>query len=87
MFRPATPADQFAPGHTHNNPITYTNNLDTVYLSWTAPYTLYFIKGEHAWKVDGYNINGQYNERNYRVRYIGKWNTIWNYVCQLDCPS
>lgn len=64
--------------------VTYANNLDSVYLSWTSPYYLYLIKGEEAWRVHGYSIFNQYN-RDLYVKYVGKWNTIWNYICETDC--
>jgi len=66
---------------------TYADGVDSVYLSWSAPYQLHLIKGEEAWRVDGYSIFGQYNEANLRVRYVGKWNTIWHYLCEADCPT
>ena len=81
VFKPRTPADLSVPG---NSAITYASNLDSVYYSYSTR-TLYLIRGEYAWKVDGYTIPGSYNEDNIRVRYIGEWNNIWKYICGGDC--
>ena len=81
VFKPRTRADLSVPG---NSAITYASNLDSVYYSYSTR-TLYLIRGEYAWKVDGYNIARPYNENNLRVSYVGKWNTIWKYICEVDC--
>ena len=81
VFKPRTRADLSVPG---NSAITYASNLDSVYYS-NSTRTLYLIRGEYAWKVDGYTIPGSYNEDNLSVSYVGKWNTIWKYICGGDC--
>ena len=80
-FPPATPSDLYSPSH-----VTYTSNLDAVYLSWRNPYHLYFIKGEETWRVEGYSVFDQlYNESLFKVKYVGKWNTMWHYICDAEC--
>lgn len=82
LFPPATRGDRYSPSGA-----TYTANLDAVYLSWTAPYHLYLIKGDDVWQVKNYSIFGPYNESRFRAKYIGKWNSIWHYICEADCPA
>ena len=81
VFKPQTPADLFVPG---NSAITYASNLDSVYYSLSTN-KLYLIRNFYAWEVTGYSVPSRYNENRMRVRYVGKWNTIWKYICRVDC--
>ena len=82
VFKPQTPADLSVPG---NSAITYASNLDSVHFSF-ATNKLYLIREEYAWEVTGYSVPPTpYNENSLRVRYIGKWNTLWKGICQVDC--
>lgn len=81
MFPPLTNADLTAP-----NGDTYANNIDSVYFSWST-LKLYFIKNDSAWVVEGYNLLSSNQNQSWKVKYLGPWTDLWNFICDTDCPN